>query len=59
MVRLEPPKERNCTRCGRRDRWNAEVGTWTAIEEGGRRQVGTPHCVHEWDINGNYTPIAE
>jgi hypothetical protein len=57
MATLKPPTERVCERCGRTDVWDETTGTWVAATEGDERLVGEPHCVHEWDINGNYNPF--
>jgi len=57
MATLKPPKERVCERCGRQDIWDDDAVTWVAATEDGQRQVGEPHCVHEWDISGNYNPF--
>lgn len=59
MVKVVPPSERECRRCGRRDTWSDEESTWVAVEEDGERLTGTPHCLHDWDINGTYNPVAE
>lgn len=56
---IEPPTERICERCGRHDEWDADAGTWIIVTEDGEKQVGRPQCLHEWDINGAYNPIAE
>jgi hypothetical protein len=58
MATLVPPTERVCERCGRRDVWDADRETWVAAEDG-EGQLGNPHCVHEWDINGTYNPFEE
>jgi hypothetical protein len=55
MATLEPPTERVCERCGRTEVWDEDVKTWVAAGESD--QVGAPHCLHEWDINGTYNPI--
>jgi hypothetical protein len=57
MAELEPPRERACERCGRRERWDEQSGTWVAA--GPDSPSGTPHCVHEWDITANYNPFDE
>ena len=49
--RLIPPRERACERCGRRDTWDERAENW-CIDRAGR-----PHCIHEWDINGTYSPF--
>lgn len=58
-VEIVPPTERSCTRCGRRDVWDTERENWVIEVVDGDRQVGRPHCVHEWDINGSYNPVRE
>jgi hypothetical protein len=57
-VRIVPPRERTCTRCGRQDVWDAETENWIIEQVDGERQAGRPHCVHEWDINGTYNPVG-
>jgi hypothetical protein len=58
MTTIEPPRERECERCGRRDVWDDVRGAWTiATDEEGTREAGLPHCLHEWDINGSYSPV--
>lgn len=59
MVEVVPPSERECLRCGRRDVWSDGESTWVVVEEDGQRPTGAPHCLHDWDINGTYNPIAE
>jgi hypothetical protein len=54
MVRIEPPKERRCERCGRVETWDKEAGTWVAHAA----DRGEAHCVHIWDITGSYNPIG-
>lgn len=54
MAEVVPPTERKCERCGRRDVWDEASETWVAT---GDRLTGEPHCVHEWDITGNYNPF--
>lgn len=54
---IVPPRERECELCGRRDRWDEEVGNWRIEREGERRRAGNPYCLHEWDINGSYNPV--
>jgi hypothetical protein len=58
MVEITPPTERSCERCGRKDVWDEEQGKWTIQVEDGERLVGDRHCIHEWDINGHYSPIT-
>jgi hypothetical protein len=54
MATIVPPTERTCERCGREDVWDPEQENWTIAGDEGR-----PHCLHEWDINGTYNPVAE
>lgn len=56
---IVPPRERVCERCGRRDVWDDASENWVVAVVDDERQVGTPGCVHEWDINGSYNPVAE
>lgn len=58
MTTIDPPRQRECERCGRRDVWDGDRWAWTvAVDEDGTRREGTPHCLHEWDINGTYNPV--
>lgn len=59
MSEVVPPSERTCERCGRRDVWNDDLGSWSIDEEDGEKLIGDPYCLHEWDINGSYNPLAE
>ncbi|MFB6184247.1 MAG: HEWD family protein [Haloarculaceae archaeon] len=59
MVTVEPPDERECERCGRHETWDDDRMTWTVVDEDGQRAVGNVHCVHEWDVNGTYSPLVE
>jgi hypothetical protein len=59
MATIVPPDERECERCGRRDRWDDDLGTWRIVEADGEKAYGSPFCLHEWSINGAYNPIAE
>ncbi|MFB6073628.1 MAG: HEWD family protein [Haloarculaceae archaeon] len=59
MTEIVPPRERTCERCGRRDVWDPERGAWTIAADDGDPATGDPYCLHEWDINGSYNPIAE
>jgi hypothetical protein len=52
------PTERACTACGRRDVWDEATENWVIAIEDGERRVGDPHCIHEWDINGEFNPVA-
>jgi hypothetical protein len=59
MVTIDPPTERTCERCGRKEVWSAVKQTWVVAEpdDDDDPPTGTPHCLHEWDISGNYNPI--
>lgn len=59
MTEVVPPTERRCERCGRVDVWDDDRQTWVAAVEEGEKQHGEPHCLHEWDISGNYNPLQE
>jgi hypothetical protein len=59
MVDIVPPRERACERCGRRDVWSDDQQSWVIAVEDGEKQAGRPHCLHEWDINGTFNPLAE
>lgn len=58
MVTIDPPTERACERCDREERWDAEKQTFV-LDSRGEGNPGRPHCLHEWDINGRYNPLAE
>lgn len=59
MVTIQPPTERVCERCGRTDLWDEETQTFVAATVDGEKKRGHPHCLHEWDINGEYNPLQE
>ncbi|MBX0323111.1 hypothetical protein EGH21_08735 [Halomicroarcula sp. F13] len=59
MVAIVSPSERECERCGRRDVWDEDANTWRIVVEDGEKRSGNPHCLHEWDINGSFNPLAE
>lgn len=59
MATVKPPKRRMCERCGRQDVWDDEQGAWVAAEVDGKKEQGRPHCLHEWDITGTYSPLTE
>ncbi|MFC6887961.1 HEWD family protein [Halorubrum trueperi] len=51
-VTITPPRERECELCGREERWDDTTGGWHIADE-----PGDVFCIHEWDINGSFTPI--
>ena len=57
MSEVVPPTERTCERCGRRDAWDDGRATWAIVEQDGEKRIGDPYCLHEWDINGEYSPF--
>jgi hypothetical protein len=57
MVSLRAPTDRRCERCGRRECWRGE--RWSVVVEDGDPAGGDPFCLHEWDINGTFSPIVE
>lgn len=59
MVRIDPPSERECERCGRQEVWDDAAGVWRAVEVDGEVRTGRAHCLHDWDINGSYHPVEE
>lgn len=56
MTELDPPTERKCVECGRRDVWDADSVGWRIESES---RAGNPYCIHEWNINGAYRPLRE
>ncbi|WP_336327804.1 HEWD family protein [Halovenus sp. HT40] len=56
MSAIEPPTERTCERCGRVEEWDEDQQTFVAASDD---SLGQPHCLHEWDINGQYNPLQE
>lgn len=58
MVEVVPPGERRCERCGRHEVWDDGPGSWVLADDGDA-DPGTPHCLHDWNINGTYNPISE
>jgi hypothetical protein len=55
MAGIDPPRERQCERCGRVERFDDDSETWL----GDPATPGNPHCVHAWDITGTYNPVTE
>lgn len=57
--KLRTPTNRACERCSRVERWDRTEETWRVVEKEGTPQVGNPHCIHEWDINGAFAPFGD
>ena len=55
---IRAPTKRVCEQCDRRERWDDEYETWAIERTDGTLSVGDPYCLHEWDINGNFSPYA-
>lgn len=53
-VTITPPRERECELCSREERWDDDVDGWRIDGE-----PGEVYCIHEWDINGTFTPLSE
>ncbi|OVE86257.1 HEWD family protein [Natronolimnobius baerhuensis] len=58
-AQVRSPTARVCERCGREERWDDELGAWQLARKDGKKLVGSPHCLHEWDINGTFNPVAD
>ena len=57
--KLRRPTDRTCERCGRSERWDRNQETWRVVEKDGTPAVGNLYCIHEWDINGAFTPFED
>ncbi|SFC33337.1 hypothetical protein SAMN05444422_10753 [Halobiforma haloterrestris] len=57
--RVRTPTARVCERCGRAERWDDDLEAWQLDRDDGEKLIGNPHCLHEWDINGTFNPVAE
>lgn len=53
-VKIAPPTERTCERCGRTEQWDDAGEAWQIADD-----VGAVYCIHEWDVNGTYVPFEE
>lgn len=49
---LRTPERRTCERCGRLERYDDDAGIWRAD------RPGEVNCIHEWDIDGTFVPVA-
>ena len=54
---IRKPQRRACEQCGRIETWDRGDETWVISEEDGNPCIGNPHCIHEWDINGTFSPV--
>ncbi|SEH11321.1 hypothetical protein SAMN04487967_0296 [Natronorubrum sediminis] len=57
-VDVRTPTARVCERCERAEHWDTSLEAWQLVHEDGEKQVGNPHCLHEWDINGTFNPVS-
>lgn len=58
MVEIDPPTERHCERCGRQEVWSEKRSSWV-VDGDAEEARGRAHCLHDWNINGAYNPLAE
>lgn len=54
-AKIRVPTERACLDCGREEVWNAETEYWAVDGDA----VGDVHCIHDWDITGQFTPVEK
>lgn len=54
MPRIRAPSRRECTRCGRRERWDDDAGHWRIGDS-----EGDVYCVHAWDVTGSFSAVEE
>ena len=53
-VTITPQRDRECELCGRDERWDDDATGWRVDGD-----AGNVYCIHEWDINGTFTPLVE
>ena len=53
---IRTPGSRECESCGREETWDEEQQSWALAENDNDRERGDPYCIHEWDINGTFSP---
>ncbi|RZV08187.1 hypothetical protein BDK88_3152 [Natrinema hispanicum] len=58
-AQVRTPTARVCEICGRSEVWDDDLEAWQLAREDGDKQVGNPHCLHEWDINGTFNPVDD
>ena len=56
---LQTPEKRSCDLCDRVEIWDDDAGTWRVATTDGESQVGSLHCIHEWDVNGSFLPFGD
>ncbi|SEQ32165.1 HEWD family protein [Natrinema salaciae] len=56
-AQVRKPTARICEACGRGEQWDDDLEAWQIARDGDRKQVGNPHCIHEWDITGTFKPV--
>ncbi|MXV63709.1 hypothetical protein GS429_16915 [Natronorubrum sp. JWXQ-INN-674] len=56
---VRTPTARVCERCDRAEHWDTTLEAWQLVRKDGEKQVGNPHCLHEWDINGTFNPVVQ
>ena len=54
---LRRPTQRLCERCGREEYWEPSADAWRITTVGEKKKIGSPYCIHEWDINGAFVPF--
>lgn len=57
-AQVRKPTLRVCEQCERAEQWDEDLAAWQIVREDDGKQVGNPHCIHEWDINGAFSPIT-
>ncbi|AGB32227.1 hypothetical protein C488_11153 [Natrinema pellirubrum DSM 15624] len=58
-TQVRKPTARVCEECSRVERWDETLEAWQLALEDDEKQVGNPHCIHEWDINGTFNPVND
>ena len=56
-AKLRTPTDRTCELCERHEKWDADAESWRVVEEDGEQRNGKRFCIHEWDINGRFSPV--
>lgn len=50
---IDVPKRRVCLDCGRVEVWDEDAENWVVGDD----SIGDVHCIHSWDITGEFSPI--